>query len=179
MAGLPHGFPDGSEPPRFARFQNRKQDWGSKMKRSATVADQVVPKRGVEKLRELLSSATMADQAVLKPRWLQVIPIGSSATMADQAVLKHSGGNSYYTIGSATMADQVVLKLNTVGICVAVVQQPWQTRWFSNLLVWICRLNWAFLFQRTAKSARSSCFCDPPDRFSIRLLDLRKRLFPP
>lgn len=66
MAGLPHGFPDGSEPPRFARFQNRKQDWGSKMKRSATVADQVV----------------------LKPRWLRVIPIGSSATMADQAVLK-------------------------------------------------------------------------------------------
>ena len=24
---------------------------------------------------------------------------------------------------------------------------------------------WAFLFQRTAKSARSSCFCDPPGRF--------------
>ena len=44
MAGLPHGFPDGSEPPRFARFQNRKQDWGSKMKRSATVADQAVLK---------------------------------------------------------------------------------------------------------------------------------------
>ena len=104
MAGLPHGFPDGSEPPRFARFQNRKQDWGSKMKRSATVADQVVLKRAVR-------------------------------------------------------SEQPVH-----------VQQPWQIKWFSNLLVWICRLNWAFLFQRTAKSARSSCFCDPPGRFFDRAL---------
>ena len=29
---------------------------------------------------------------------------------------------------------------------------------------------WAFLFQRTAKSARSSCFCDPPGRFFDRAL---------
>lgn len=50
------------------------------------------------------------------------------------------------------------------------VQQPWQIKWFSNLWVWICRLNWAFLFQRTAKSARSSCFCDPPGRFFDRAL---------
>ena len=34
----------------------------------------------------------------------------------------------------------------------------------------ICRLIWAFLFQRTAKSARSSCFCDPPGRFFDRAL---------
>lgn len=27
------------------------------------------------------------------------------------------------------------------------------------------RLNRDYLFQRTAKSARSSCFCDPPGRF--------------
>ena len=143
----------------------------------------------------------MADRAVLKPRWLQVIPIGSSATMADQAVLKHSGGNSYYTIGSATMADQAVLKrdglvaikgggsatmadqavLKPDAVCGEgdAVQQPWQIKRFSNLWVWICRLIWAFLFQRTAKSARSSCFSAPPDRFSTRLSDLRKRLFPP
>ena len=50
------------------------------------------------------------------------------------------------------------------------VQQPWQIGRFSNLWVWICRLIWAFLFQRTAKSARSSCFCDPPGRFLDRAL---------
>ena len=59
------------------------------------------------------------------------------------------------------------------------VQQPWQIGQVSNLFVQIPRLNRDYLFQRTAKSARSSCFCDPPDRFSIRLSDLRKRLFPP
>ena len=59
------------------------------------------------------------------------------------------------------------------------VQQPWQIGRFSNLWVWIYRLIWAYLFQRTAKSARSSCFCDPPGHFSIRLSDLRKRIFPP
>ena len=50
------------------------------------------------------------------------------------------------------------------------VQQPWQIGRFSNLWVWIYRLIWAYLFQRTAKSARSSCFCDPPGHFFDRAL---------
>lgn len=71
---------------------------------------------------------------------------------------------------SATVADQVVLKQDFTLRIVVEVQQPWQIKWFSNLWVWICRLNWAFLFQRTAKSARSSCFCDPPGRFFDRAI---------
>ena len=50
------------------------------------------------------------------------------------------------------------------------VQQPWQIGRFSNLWVQIPRLNRDYLFQRTAKSARSSCFCDPPGRFFDRAL---------
>ena len=148
MAGLPHEFPDGSEQLRFARFQNRKQDQGSKMKRSATVADQVVLKR-------------------------------SGACMSAKRTFSNHGRSS----GSQTTPPME----RALGL----VQQPWQTRRFSNLLSRveaiapfsnrgrICRLNWAFLFQRTAKSARSSCFCDPPSHFSIRLSDLRKHIFPP
>ena len=134
------------------------------------MADQAVLKRSGHRRHLPKRSATVTDRAVLKPRWLRVIPIGSSATMADQAVLKHSGGNSYYTIGSATMADRAVLKPRRSRRTVGEVQQPWQIERFSNLWVWICRLIWAFLFQRTAKSARSSCFCDPPDHFFDRAL---------
>ena len=50
------------------------------------------------------------------------------------------------------------------------VQQPWQIGQVSNLFVQIPRLNRDYLFQRTAKSARSSCFCDPPGRFFDRAL---------
>ena len=46
-----------------------------------------------------------------------------------------------------------------------IVQQPCQIRQVSNLWVQIPRLNRDYLFQRTAKSARSSCFSDPPDHF--------------
>lgn len=56
---------------------------------------------------------------------------------------------------------------NTRGVAplVSPVQQPWQIRQVSNLWVQIPRLNRDYLFQRTAKSARSSCFCDPPGHF--------------
>ena len=46
-----------------------------------------------------------------------------------------------------------------------IVQQPWQIGQVLNLLVQIPRLNRDYLFQRTAKSARSSCFSDPPGHF--------------
>lgn len=71
---------------------------------------------------------------------------------------------------SATVADRAVLKPAIPQDWLDLVQQPWQIGRFSNLWAWICRLNWAFLFQRTAKSARSSCFCDPPGRFFDRAL---------
>ena len=80
-----------------------------------------------------------------------------SATMADQAGLKLGARWRCVKGGSVTMADQAGLK--PVG-----ADTPFEQ---------------GHLFQRTAKSARSSCFCDPPGRFSIRLSDLRKRLFPP
>ena len=72
--------------------------------------------------------------------------------------------------GSVTMADRAVLKPAIPQNWLDLVQRPWQIGRFSNLWAWICRLNWAFLFQRTAKSARSSCFCDPPGRFFDRAL---------
>ena len=51
------------------------------------------------------------------------------------------------------------------------VQQPWQIRQVSNLWVQIPRLNRDYLFQRTAKSARSSCF-----RIQMRIWFYRERL---
>ena len=58
------------------------------------------------------------------------------------------------------------------------VQQPWQIRQVSNLWVQIPRLNRDYLFQRTAKSTRSSCFCDPPDHFFDRALGSQQASIP-
>ncbi len=130
----------------------------------------MVLKRVQQQSTNSTCSATMADRAVLKLVTFHGLLYLRSVTMADQAVLKQGHGGVPDQNRSATMADQAVLKLLPlleIGCC---VQQPWQIRRFSNLWVWICRLNWAFLFQRTAKSARSSCFCDPPGRFFDRAL---------
>ena len=93
-----------------------------------------------------------------------------SVTMADRVVLKRNSTSPLRLSSSATIADRAVLKRWCVPYGLWFVQQPWQIGRFSNLWAWICRLNWAFLFQRTAKSARSSCFCDPPGRFFDRAL---------
>ena len=161
--------------------------------RSATVAHPPALKHLVWDWKHLCGSATVADRAVLKPNDLCSFPKLCSATVADRAVLKPPFSIIIVTYSSATVADRAVLKPTTmaawqisrfsnrgrssgsqtersgIGIQTA-VQQPWQIERFSNLWVWICRLNWAFLFQRTAKSARSSCFCDPPGRFFDRAI---------
>ena len=82
---------------------------------------------------------------------------GGSQTLRFTLVEFQSFSNHGRSGGSQTPTNQ--------NQSIAVVQQPWQIGRFSNLWVWICRLIWAFLFQRTAKSARSSCFSDPPDHF--------------
>ena len=137
---------------------------------SATLADQVVLKRDRHRFRRFIRSATLADQVVLKHGRLPRFPCDGSATLADQVVLKLAS----VSIGASAVQQpwQIRWFSNTVRIELMslAVQQPWQIRWFSNLWVWICRLIWAFLFQRTAKSARSSCFCDPPGRFFDRAL---------
>lgn len=107
---------------------------------------------------------------VPKPLGAPLHLISGSATVADRAVLKHWPRLANCHSGSATMADQAVLKHVSEDTVPEIVQQPWQIERFSNLWVWICCLIWAFLFQRTAKSARSSCFCDPPGRFLDRAL---------
>ena len=137
-------------------FSNHGRSGGSKnaplvhvfVRCSATVADRVVLKRLRSGHRRHLRSVTMADQVVLKP------PEQGDALMPVQQPWQIKWFSNTPSRYSADVT----------------VQQPWQIKWFSNLWVWICRLIWAFLFQRTAKSARSSCFCDPPGRFFDRAI---------
>ena len=129
-----------------------------------------VPKPLGAPLHLISGSVTMADRVVLKqhPRWQEPLDRFSNRGRSGGSQTRTWGTIS--TFCSATVADQVALKLGARRTLHEIVQQPWQIKWFSNLWVWICRLNWAFLFQRTAKSARSSCFCDPPGRFFDRAL---------
>lgn len=129
-----------------------------------------VPKPLGAPLHLISGSVTMADRVVLKqhPRWQEPLDRFSNHG--------RSGGSQTISAllaigcGSVTMTDRAVLKRCNHRRDNRCVQQPWQIERFSNLWVWICRLIWAFLFQRTAKSARSSCFCDPPGRFFDRAL---------
>ena len=108
---------------------------------------------------------------VLSKRYSKTdIPWCCSATVADRAVLKRC---NHRRDNRCVQQPWQIRRFSNVFAGLRTehpVQQPWQIRRFSNLWVWICRLIWAFLFQRTAKSARSSCFCDPPGRFFDRAL---------
>ena len=169
---------------------------------SATMADRAVLKRTMASDGISGGSVTMADRAVLKRNSTSPLRLSSSATVADRASLKlHSAdgqldgrfSNHGRSGKSQTVAVPVASRVrfsnhgrsgkSQTAFCRRsagwTVQQPWQIGQVSNLWVQIPRLNRDYLFQRTAKSARSSCFCDPPGHFSIRLSDLRKRLFPP
>ena len=99
MAGLPHEFPDGSEQLRFARFQNRKQDQGSKMKRSATVADQVVLKLAAPAALpyDVQRPWQIRRFSTTRVAWHRFTP--GSATMADQAGLKPVGADTPFEQG--------------------------------------------------------------------------------